>query len=135
MSTYCNFRMDTITSIDLKSRKYVYVANGVFRQDVFTIPSNKAIEIDSIYIHSNESTNTCIAKLMVNTVANTSYPGRSFFVARMGPKETCLAISKSTPLFMESGQILQVEFFNEDFSQGTPPFTCNVVMSYREYGI
>ena len=135
MSIYCNFRMDTITSIDLKSRKYVYVANGGIRQEVFVVPSNKAIEIDSIYIHSNESTNTCIAKLMTNTTVNANYPGTSIFVARMGPKETCLAVSKSTPLFMEDGQILQVDFFDPNLASSTQSSTCTVVMSYREYGI
>jgi len=135
MSTYTNIRMDTITSIDLKSRKYTYLANGTLRQTVFSIPTDKAIEIDSIYIHSNESTTTCIARLSVNTTNNLNYPGRSFFVARMAPKETCLAVSKSTPLFMEDGQALIVEFFNEDHSTGTPLFTCTVVVSYREYGI
>lgn len=133
-----NIRMDTITSIDLKSKRYTFLANGVSTQSVLALPSNKAVEIDSIYIHSNESTTTCIAKLIVNSTigAATSNPGRSFFVARMAPKETCLAVSKSTPLFMEYDEVLQLQFFSEDWPGTTsPPYTCSVVMSYREYGI
>ncbi len=129
--SFANFRTDNATGVEFKSLSFAYSGFGTY-QDVFTINSGKAAIIDSIYVHSEETTRITKLTLSIHDVgASGSIPPRPFFVARIGPKETVLCASKSTPIAIESGQKIIMGNAYTSFAA----VAARVFISYREYDL
>lgn len=123
-----NFRIDTASSLKLVDFTQQVTSAGT-ATDLLNLGSGRAAIIDSIYAHSRETTLTTKFILNIQDSGGGTQTRRPFFVAQLGPKETVLCASKSTPIAVSSGQKITM---TNSHSSGVS-VDSNVYISYREY--